>query len=190
MSRVHLSERTKWQDKAALGGLGREETAKKILGACLLENPTYLVEERPKYLLAIYNNQWGIQPDFSIKNRETGNIAFFETKRQGTGGNAHERACKYFAPGIQGACAEIAGFEFPFFFIFMNGLTTDPKKRAEITKWFDADGYRDRCLLWGDRNLETLIDWFHYIAGRYLDESPTPTREKILGDLLRSTMGL
>jgi len=179
MSRKHLANREKWQDKAALGGLGREETAKKTLGAYLLNHPTYLVEERPKHLLHIYGGRWGIQPDFSIENKETGKIAFFETKRQGAKGNAHERVCKYFAPGLQEVCAEIAGFEFPFFAIFMNGLTSDPKKRTEITMWFDADGYRDRCLFWKDRNIEVLIGWFHYIAERYLDVPSNTTRKEV-----------
>lgn len=175
MSREHLSKRGKWQDKASLGGLGREETAKKVLGAYLLNHPLYLVEERPREMLHIYGSRWGILPDFSIRNRETNKAAFFETKRQGAHGNAHERACKYFAPGIQKICAEIAGFEFPFFFIFMNGLTSSPKFRAEITQWFDADGYRDRYLLWKDRGIEVLIAWFQQIAERYLDEPSTIT---------------
>lgn len=176
MGSEHLAARGKWQDKASIGGLAREETAKKILGSYLFENPVYTVEERPKNLLKIYDGKWGIQPDFAIKNNQTGRVAFFETKRQGTGGNAHERACKYFAPGLQKVSTETAGFIFPFFFIFMNGLTTDAKKRSEIIQWFDADGYRDRLLLWGDRSIESLIDWFHHIAKEYLDEPSTVTK--------------
>lgn len=167
--REHLSKRDKWQDKANLGGLSREETAKKILATYLLSEPIYTVIEKPQHLRHIYDNKWGICPDFSIENTLTGKIAFFETKRQGTQGNAHERACKYFAPGIERICTAIAGFDRPFFFIFMNGLTQDPKKRAEITAWFDAPGYEDRVLLWENRDIHKLIAWFEGVIRRCLE---------------------
>lgn len=58
---------------------------------------------KPKY-------QWGISMDFAIRNLSNGKILFGEIKRQDgwiettnmqTGrGNAHERSCKYFTPGL------------------------------------------------------------------------------------------
>ena len=168
MAREHLSKRGNWQAKAGLGGQGREETVKKTLSGYLTHNSTYSVIERPKHLKKIYGGRWGIEPDFAIENRRTHKIAFFETKRQGKGGNAHERACKYFAPGVERACGKIAGFKRPFFFIFMNGLTTDKKKRTEIEMWFHAPGYRDRFLLWGDRSPQALIEYFEKVVTKYL----------------------
>ena len=168
MAREHLAKRTKWQDKAVLGGQGREETAKKILATHLMNSKTYTAIEKPKHLTKIYGGKWGIEPDFAIQNKHTKKIAFFESKRQGAGGNAHERACKYFAPGLELACAKIAGIERPFFFIFMNGLTTDPKKKVEITTWFDVPEYRDRFLLW-DRDFKTLVKYFKQKVAKYLE---------------------
>jgi len=53
----------------------------------------------------------------------------------------------------------------------MDGLAHNPKKRAEIIAWFDADGFRDRLLLWEDRkNYRTLIDWFNTNIRPYLEE--------------------
>lgn len=164
-----LSDRENWQEKASLSGLGREETAKKILFTYLRNDSNYELSESPWHLSGIYEGRWGIRPDFSIESTVTRKIAFFETKRQGPGGNAHERVCKYFAPGIQKCIADIAGFNFPFFFIFMNGLTYDPKKCVEICAWFDADGFRDRYLMWGDRSIESIINWFDRTVKRYLE---------------------
>lgn len=168
-----LSKRKRWQDKSSLGGGGREETAKKILQGYLKNKPgleDYAYHERPNHLSKIYNGQWGIVPDFAIENIKSGKIVFFETKRQGKEGNAHERACKYFAPGLVKKCERIAGVQNPFFFIFMNGLTKDPKKCMEIFGWFDADGYRDHYLLWKNpRSIEVIQDWFETNVRRYLE---------------------
>lgn len=155
-----LSRRKKWQDKASLRGLSREETAKKILATYLLDDPLYIFDEKPKHLRFFLKGKWGIQPDFSIENTDTGKIAFFEVKSQGAYGNAHERACKYFAPGVERVCAPIAGFERPFFFIFVGEILHSPSHYAQIISWFNAPGYRDRVLMWEDRSIPTLINWF------------------------------
>lgn len=56
---------------------------------------------------------WGVSPDFSITNIHTGKILFGEIKRQdgwvegkdpsAGRGNAHERMCKLFTPGLLNA---------------------------------------------------------------------------------------
>lgn len=53
---------------------------------------------------------WGVSPDFSIRNKISGKILFGEIKRQdgwvegkdpsAGRGNAHERMCKLFTPGL------------------------------------------------------------------------------------------
>lgn len=169
--REHLAERGNWQKYANIGGSGREETVSKILVTYLRDNVKYAVTEKPKHLAHIYDHRWGIVPELSIEYIPTKKIAFLESKRQGSGGNAHERVCKYFAPGILDRSAPIAGFYNPFFFIFMNGLTHDPKKRIEIATWFDKDGFKDRYILWKDRKVETLIDWFNRIIRVYLEST-------------------
>lgn len=135
-----------------------------------MDNHNYVVEARPEYLLHIYGDKCGIQPDFSVSSNSSGKIAFFEAKRQGEQGNAHERTCKYFAPGIQHKCAEIAGFYHPFFYIFMDGLTTSRRLQLQIHGWFDADGYRDRYLMWLKRDVPSLINWFEHTIRGYIDD--------------------
>lgn len=66
---------------------------------------------------------WGISPDFSIKNTRTGKILFGEIKRQdgwvegkepsAGRGNAHERMCKLFTPGLIKKYREIGGIDNP-----------------------------------------------------------------------------
>ena len=61
--------------------------------------------------------KWGVSPDFAIENKETGKILFGEIKRQdgwvegkdpsAGRGNAHERSCKLFTPGLIKAYREI-----------------------------------------------------------------------------------
>ena len=165
--REALSARKNWQKYANVGGSGREDTVNAVLQTYLLTDGNYEVTLKPRELSHIYG-AWGIIPELGIRYTPTNRIAFVEAKRQGDQGNAHERLCKYFAPGLLPIASGIAGFSNPFFFVLMNGLVSDPKKRTEIAAWFDADGFRDRFLLW-DRKFQSLIDWFNSTIRRYLD---------------------
>lgn len=63
-----------------------------------------------KTMEAAKKRGWGVSPDFSITNTRTGKILFGEIKRQDGWvegkkpndgrGNAHERMCKLFTPGL------------------------------------------------------------------------------------------
>lgn len=169
MGRKELAKRTNWQKYAVSAGSGREDIVHVILKQYLMKNHDYLVIPKPRVLSHIYG-QWGIIPELGLEYLPTKRTAFIEDKRQGDNGNAHERLCKYFAPGIQKRCASIAGFYFPFFFVCMDGLAHDDKKVTEITAWFDADGFRDRCLLWRDKkDYQVIIDWFDNNIKPYLE---------------------
>ena len=76
-------------------------------------NPDALAMKQSKAL------GWGITPDFAIRNKKTGKILFGEIKRQdgwvegkspsAGRGNAHERLCKLFTPGIIKKYREVSG---------------------------------------------------------------------------------
>jgi len=105
----------------------------------------------------------GVSPDFAIDNKETGKTIYVEVKRQdgwvegkkrsAGRGNAHERLCKYFTPGLlqilrkQGKINEP---NLPFWIIFQGDITRDPCRVREITCWFN--GYAANYFFW--RNTE------------------------------------
>ena len=117
--REELSKRRNWQKYASVGGSGREDTVNVIIQTYLLNNRDYEVVLKPTNLSRIYG-KWGMIPELGIRYIPTNRIAFIESKRQGDQGNAHERLCRYFAPGVLPIASKIAGFPNPFFFVLMN----------------------------------------------------------------------
>lgn len=95
-------------------------------------------------------SKWGIQPDFCIRNIETNKSIFIEVKRQDGWiengkpqdgrGNAHERGCKYFTPGLSKILIKESNINtdfFPLWIIYVGDITRDPKRNREIKIWFD-----------------------------------------------------
>lgn len=116
--------------------------------------------------------QWGIKMDFAIKNKCNGKILFGEIKRQdgwventhpsAGRGNAHERSCKYFTPGLMKAIREKGQLSediLPFWLVLAGDITRDPKRNREIAFWYQ--GYEKNYFMW--RNTEDvgeLLDFF------------------------------
>ena len=103
----------------------------------------------------------GIEPDGAIKNKKTGKTIFIEIKRQdgwvegktrsAGRGNAHERLCKYFTPGLLKKLRRTGNIEppnLPFWIIFQGDITRDPCRVREITFWFD--NYKANYFFWRD----------------------------------------
>lgn len=103
---------------------------------------------------------WGVSPDFSITNTKSGKILFGEIKRQdgwvegkepsAGRGNAHERLCKLFTPGLMKAYRQISGITdpaiLPFWVVLEGDITRDPKRNREIAFWFDQ--YDKNFFMW------------------------------------------
>lgn len=166
MAREHLSQRGKWQSLGVARGEGAEDTFNAAMKIYLRDSGIRCLL-KPDTLRGIYGlhktgRPHGIVPEFQFFNPETKKSMFVEIKRQGRQGNAHERACKYFMPGILESARRIARQPdgvVPFWLIFANGLATTPRYRQEITHWFK--GYEGNLLLWDDlRNPGMLIDHF------------------------------
>ncbi len=128
------------------------------------------------------NKLWGVEPDFAIENTETGKILFGEIKRQdgwvegknpsAGRGNAHERLCKLFTPGLLKAYRQIGGIDaeevLPFWVVFQGDITRDPKRVREITFWFDK--YYMNFFMWRPgMSGEKLIEHFNKYLKNYLD---------------------
>lgn len=101
----------------------------------------------------------GITPDYAIDNRELGKTLYVEVKRQdgwvegklrsAGRGNAHERSCKFFTPGLQKimrAKGRLSEHALPFWTVFVGDITRDPCRVREVTCWYD--GYAEHFFMW------------------------------------------
>ena len=120
---------------------------------------------KPKY-------QWGISMDFAIRNLLNGKTLFGEIKRQdgwvettnmqAGRGNAHERSCKYFTPGLMRLLRKTSGLPekiLPFWLVIVGDITRDPRRNREIAFWFQE--YTSNYYMWRDTsNVGDMLDFF------------------------------
>lgn len=164
--REFLAARENWQAEANKRGAESEVKFHEVMASalqCLPGLGDYNVVAQPDDLRRIFGGgRWGVRPDAAVINKETGRTVFVEVKRQNPRGNAHERACKYFAPGLVAAARKKGNIhqdDFPFFLVFTNGLATSEKYAEEISFWFSAPEVENHFLLWnGDAG--KLLDFF------------------------------
>lgn len=119
-----------------------------------------------------FKYKWGISMDFAIRNKNNGKVLFGEIKRQdgwventepSVGrGNAHERCCKYFTPGLMRILRKISNLSddiLPFWVVFVGDITRDPKRNREIAYWFQE--YTKNYFMWRDvKDIGSLLDFF------------------------------
>ena len=181
----YLALRNNWQAQANQDGAKSEKIFHGIMGELLKFSgfEKYSLS-KSKSLGKLYGDrqQWGVRPDAEIMNSETERTVFVEIKRQQDPnetkkkGNAHERACKYFAPGLIEVARErgnIAPKHFPFFWIFTDGLATYPQHKAEIEFWFSFSKEKNNFLLWdykAEGGVDKLRDFFQNNIRPVLDE--------------------
>ena len=182
MSREHLKARAKWQNSSAARAEGPEKALHITMSMHLDRYPGGDIEyvHKPKDLRGIYGKRkskkgrWGehgIVPEGMIVNRANGRCVFVEMKRQGSGGNAHERACKYMMPGVVASMRERSGHAkpiIPMWWIFTDDIAKDPWRKQEIRHWFK--GMEPQLLFWPDwSDYERLIAHFEeHIKGMLL----------------------
>ena len=126
--------------------------------------------------------KWGVSPDFAIENTQTHKILFGEIKRQdgwvegkkpsAGRGNAHERLCKLFTPGLQKAYRKIGHITnpqiLPFWVVFQGDITRDPKRNREVAFWFDI--FDKNYFMWRPgMSADDLIAHFDNYLKPYLD---------------------
>lgn len=146
----------------------------------------YVDAELPDELLGkIYTpptpiTRHGVFPDYAIDNLKSEKTLYVEVKRQdgwvdgGTRadgrGNAHERSCKFFTPGLLNILREQGGIaepHLPFWTVFQGNITRDPCRVREITTWYgDFDAH---FFFWHDpTNASELIQHFEKNLKRIL----------------------
>jgi hypothetical protein len=115
----------------------------------------------------------GLSPDYAIDNVETKKTIYVEVKRQDGWveggkradgrGNAHERSCKYFTPGLLEMLrrkANLADNVLPFWTVFQGDITRDPCRVREITLWYK--GHENHFFFWrNSKDKRALLDHFN-----------------------------
>jgi len=202
MGKKELSKRLNWErlsgEKAAIAEQNLYkafETAFVGTKYVLHKKPKHLknlyasVSLEDEVLAEIFNPnidykliKWGVSPDFAIENIETGKILFGEIKRQDGWvegkkpndgrGNAHERLCKLFTPGLLKAYRSVGKIEdeeiLPFWVVFQGDITRDPKRVREISFWFDT--FDKNYYMWRPNQTgENLVRHFDLYLKSYLD---------------------
>lgn len=125
---------------------------------------------------------WGITPDFAIRNNDSGKMLFGEIKRQdgwvegktpkAGRGNAHERMCKLFTPGLMKEYRRVSGIVdsriLSFWVVLEGDITRDPKRNREIAFWFDS--YDKNYFMWRpNMSDQDLIDHFENYLKPFLE---------------------
>lgn len=202
MGKKELSGRKNWQEegetKANVAEQNLYEAFKEAFKGTdyiLHEKPKHLKDLYTRVILPnevierIYNPEidletthWGISPDFAIENVVTGKILFGEIKRQdgwvegkessAGRGNAHERLCKLFTPGLLNALRKVGGITnpevLPFWVVFEGDITRDPKRNREIAYWFQS--FSKNYFMWlPNMTNEDLVGYFYENLREYLD---------------------
>ena len=83
-------------------------------------------------------------------------------KRSDGRGNAHERSCKFFTPGLLKILRKKSRIEaphLPFWTVFQGDITRDPCRVREITCWYE--GFEAHFFFWRQApNPELLFEHF------------------------------
>jgi len=190
MGSEHNRLREKWQDyggeNAAIAEAAFFASFQRVF-----QNTKYKIRAKPKEFQRIYVDiplseqekseiynppepvtRHGVFPDYAIDNMKSHKTLFIEVKRQDGWieggkrsdgrGNAHERSCKFFTPGLLRILREASGIEephLPFWTVFQGDITRDPCRVREITCWYEA--HNSHFFFWRQSpNPELLFEHF------------------------------
>ena len=190
MGTNELRKRKIWQDVGGSKAINAEKDFFEVFSK-EFEGSDFRIRPKPKefkniyekiklsdeVLMAIYDpdETWdhGIIPDFAIDNIKTKKTIFVEVKRQdgwvegkprkAGRGNAHERSCKFFTPGLQKILREqgkLGDACLPIWVVFIGDITRDPKRVREVTCWYGE--HSAHFFMWRNRLEEKpLINHFN-----------------------------
>lgn len=183
--------RAKWQDYGNVNAVKAEKYFEQTFFQ-LFKDTKYVITSQPKDFSNIYVDfplspqdieaiykpevrihKHGVFPDYAITNTETNKTIYVEVKRQdgwvegkprsAGRGNAHERSCKFFTPGLQKILRKkgnLGDDVLPFWTVFQGDITRDPCRVREITCWYDE--YKAHFFFWRDvTNTQLLTEHFN-----------------------------
>ena len=178
MDKGALSGREAWQDASGAKALDAELSFLAVFQR-VFEGTEFSVVARPKDLVSVYVDfplsrktlseiyrppdpvtKHGIFPDYAILHARSRKVLYVEVKRQdgwvegksraAERGNAHERCCKYFTPGLLKILRQKSRIKgaLPFWVVFQGDITRDPCRVREIACWFDR--HEGHYFFWRD----------------------------------------
>ena len=198
MGKKELKKRKKWQDFSGKKAKIAEKTFYEVF-LKEFKGSNLRIRQKPKDFKNIYSNiklnkkvladiykpdtTWihGLQPDFAIDNIKTKKTLYVEVKRQdgwvegklpsAGRGNAHERSCKFFTPGLLKILKEkgrLASDVLPFWIVFQGDIARDPKRVREITCWYAE--YSNHFFMWShSKSDKQLIKHFNNKLKHFLN---------------------
>ena len=191
MGKKELSERDIWQDSSGSKAGVAEKNFFQVFSE-YFKNSDFKIRKRPKEFNNIYYDikltkkvlseiytpdikEWrhGVIPDYAIDNIKTKKTLYIEVKRQdgwvegkprsAGRGNAHERSCKFFTPGLLKILRKhgnLGDNVIPFWTVFQGDITRDPCRVREITCWYDE--YSSHFFMWrNSADEKSLINHFN-----------------------------
>jgi hypothetical protein len=179
MGTNELRKRKTWQDVSGEKAGVAEKKFYDVLSQAF-KGTDFKIRSKPKEFKDIYSKiklsketlaniytpegeTWkhGVLPDYAIDNIKTKKTLYVEVKRQdgwvegktrsAGRGNAHERSCKFFTPGLleilrkQG---KLGNHILPFWIVYQGDIARDPKRVREIHCWFGK--YSNHFFLWSN----------------------------------------
>ena len=185
MGKKELKKRKKWQDSSGKKAGVAEKTFFEVF-LKEFKDTNLRIRSRPKEFKNIYSNiklnkkiladiydpdrEWihGVHPDFAIDNTKTKKTLYIEVKRQdgwiegkhpsAGRGNAHERSCKFFTPGLLKILKKqgrLGNNVLPFWVVFQGDIARDPKRVREITCWYAE--YSAHFFMWSNSTSDKLL---------------------------------
>ena len=204
MATNHLRKRANWQTVGGAKAAGAELDFQQVFEEAF-KGTNFRIRSKPSDFKKIYEKvqlpplllaqtykpdreySHGVAPDYAIDNVETGKTLYVEVKRQdgwvegknpsAGRGNAHERSCKFFTPGLKKVLqnkGKLGDDVLPFWVVFLGDIARDPKRTREVTLWYE--GVEDHYFMWADtKNPDPLITHFdERLKPFLLGEKPAP----------------
>ena len=189
MASSELSKRRNWQT-AGGANAGKAEKMFYQVFSQAFEGTDFRIRSKPREFKNIYSKvvlhetvqeqiyspdrTWvhGVVPDYAIDNITTKKTLYVEVKRQdgwvegklasAGRGNAHERSCKFFTPGLMAMLRKLGGIRepaLPFWVVLQGDIARDPKRVREVTFWYDQ--HHAHFFMWSDStNAKSLLGHF------------------------------
>ncbi|MBW1616714.1 MAG: MunI family type II restriction endonuclease [Deltaproteobacteria bacterium] len=186
MGSVHNRTRGKWQGYGSSNATAAEKYFFESFNKAF-EDTDFRIRSKPKDFINIYVDvqltpeeikkiytpempvvRHGVSPDYAIDNIKTDKTIYVEVKRQDGWveggkrsdgrGNAHERSCKFFTPGLLKILrkkSKILPPALPFWTVFQGDITRDPCRVREITCWYD--NFYAHFFFWKDAPNPNLL---------------------------------